>query len=274
LGNVVVLVAAISSIYLTRAGTLKPGTAGWGLTQALSITGLLTWAVRVLTDLESQMMSVVRISEMIPDASGNPLSSPWNSTKTIPVENEAPGVAFGTDISPILSLRRSPCTDKAIRLSGWPWKGGVEFKNVSMRYQLDLPLALQNVNISVPPGSTLAVVGKTGSGKSSLLLTLFRLVEIEKHGSIEIDHVDIRSISLQSLREILSIIPQDPILFSGSLKYNLDATGNVSEEDAWRALDAACPELANQARLSGLGLDFPINEGGKNLSAGQRQLVW
>ena len=66
LGNIIVLVAAISSIYLTRAGQLRPGTAGWGLTQALSITGLLTWAVRVLTDLESQMMSVVRVSEMIP----------------------------------------------------------------------------------------------------------------------------------------------------------------------------------------------------------------
>ena len=285
LGNIIVLAAAISSVFLTRAGRLQSGTAGWGLTQALSITGLLTWAVRVLTDLESQMMSVVRVSEMIPsDSVGDSLSSVSHASIHVPFEYEAPGSVFAlkrytsnsttTDINSDSLLRCAPCNDKPLLQSGWPWLGGVEFKNISMRYNGESPLALKNVNLSVPPGKTLAIVGHTGSGKSSLLLTLFRLVEIESYGSIEIDGVDIRSISLQTLRDVLSIIPQDPVLFAGTLMFNLDATGKATVEDAWIALEAACPELADQARASGKGLDFPISEGGKNLSAGQRQLVW
>jgi len=285
LGNIIVLLAAVSSIYLTRTGRLLPGTAGWGLTQALSITGLLTWAVRVLTDLESQMMSVVRVSEMIStNAEGDPFSSLLHSSASVPFEFEVPGSAFTsielssnntvTDVDSVASLMRAPCTDTPLLQSSWPWLGGIEFKNVSMRYNSESPLALKNVNLSIPPGKSLAIVGHTGSGKSSLLLTLFRLVEIESYGSIEIDGVDIRSISLQTLRDVLSIIPQDPVLFAGSLFYNLDATGKASKEDAWMALEAACPDLANQARSSGFGLDFSISEGGKNLSAGQRQLVW
>lgn len=116
-------------------------------------------------------------------------------------------------------------------------------------------------------------MGRTGSGKSTLLVTLFRLVEIEAGGSIEIDGVDIRSVSLQTLRESLSIIPQDPVLFRGTLLYNLDATMKASKEDAWKALEAASPELAQRYRSSPNGLDSMIAEGGKNLSAGQRQLI-
>ena len=113
-----------------------------------------------------------------------------------------------------------------------------------------------------------------GSGKSSLLLTLFRLVEIEGDGgSIAIDGVDTRSLSLQGLRDSLSIIPQSPTLFAGTLLYNLDASGRASQDDCWSALEAASPELARQFRESENGLNTIISEGGENLSQGQRQLI-
>jgi len=114
-----------------------------------------------------------------------------------------------------------------------------------------------------------------GSGKSSLLLTLFRLAEIEGNAgsSITIDGVDIRSLSLQGLRDSISIIPQTPILFAGTLMHNLDASGKATPEDAWRALESASPQLAKQFRDSSEGLNTNISEGGENLSLGQRQLI-
>jgi len=275
----VVLSAALASVLMTRNGKLTAGGAGWGLTQTLLITGLLAWAVRVLTDLETQMMSVMRVSELInPDStqSKGPFTEDDSSVQMVPYELSKPGEGFTLSESLRGSSAASasaPDCDHDLIKSGWPWKGGISFKDVSMRYNEDSPLVLKNVTVLVPPGSTLGVVGRTGSGKSSLLLTLFRISEIEDGGSIEIDGVDIRSISLRSLRCALSIIPQDPVLFSGTLMYNLDATGEAAIEDAWEAMEAASPELASQFRASGYGLNYAITEGGKNLSSGQRQLI-
>lgn len=112
-----------------------------------------------------------------------------------------------------------------------------------------------------------------GSGKSSLLLTLFRLVEIEGDGgSITIDGVDIRSLSLKGLRDSISIIPQSPTLFAGTLLYNIDASGQSTPEEAWSALEAASPDLAKYFK-DAEGLETLISEGGDNLSLGQRQLI-
>jgi len=278
---------------LTRIGRLKAGSAGWGLTQALSITGLLTWAVRCLTDLETQMMSVLRITEVTDldstQASGSLFGTGRKNKKKqdaaekdltektkMPKEKAGVGEAITLlkDQSASLpGVSVTPDSDNALIKSGWPWRGGIKFNNISMRYNSISPLVLKNVTVTVPPGTTLGVVGRTGSGKSSLLLSLFRLVEIEGGGSIEIDNVDLRSVSLRSLRESLSIIPQDPVLFAGSVMYNLDATGKASAEDAWKALEAASPQLASQFRSTGAGLDTFITEGGKNLSLGQRQLI-
>jgi len=185
-----------------------------------------------------------------------------------PNSGEALRVSKSSDA--ILSM---PQSDAALLESGWPWAGSIEFENVSMRYNSASPLVLRNVTVSVPAGTTLGVVGRTGSGKSSLLLTLFRIVELEGVGSITIDGVDIRSLSLQGLRDSLSIIPQSPTLFAGTLMYNLDASGRASPEDAWSALEKASPEIARQFRESELGLDTPVSEGGENLSLGQRQLI-
>ena len=106
------------------------------------------------------------------------------------------------------------------------------------------------------------------------MLTLFRLVEIEGDGgTITIDGVDIRSLSLRGLRDSISIIPQTPTLFAGTLMHNLDATGQATAEEAWSALETASPELAKYFRESENGLDTIISEGGENLSLGQRQLI-
>lgn len=104
------------------------------------------------------------------------------------------------------------------------------------------------------------------------MLSLFRIVEIENGGTIEVDGVDIRSVSLDDLRKSLAIIPQDPVLFAGTLAFNLDATGRETEEAMWKALHAASPTLALQFRQSN-GLQTMISEAGKNLSLGQRQLI-
>ena len=166
----------------------------------------------------------------------------------------------------------SPENEAALLESGWPL-GHVRFNNVSMRYNPGSPLVLDRVCVDIPAGTTLGVVGRTGSGKSSLLLTLFRLVDIEGAGSITIDGVDIRSLSLQGLRDSLSIIPQSPTLFAGTLLYNLDSSGRATPESAWSSLEAASTELARQFRDSESGLETMISEGGKNLSLGQRQLI-
>eukprot|EP00986_Skeletonema_menzelii_P005340 scaffold1924_cov140-Skeletonema_menzelii.AAC.4 len=275
LGNTVVFSAAVASILLTRGGRLKSGAAGWGLTQALSITGLLAWCVRVLTDLETQFMSVMRTVELT-DLESEAVKGIDEAKPRMPRELSRAGEALkALEPNGSSSLPQLPESDADLLQSGWPWRGHVEFKNVSMRYNPSLPFVLKNVSVDIPAGSTLGVVGRTGSGKSSLLLTLFRLSEIEGNAgsSITIDGVDIRSLSLQGLRDSISIIPQTPILFAGTLMSNLDASGNATPEEAWRALESASPQLAKQFRDSGEGLNTMISEGGENLSLGQRQLI-
>lgn len=279
LGNIVVFTAAVASVWLTRLGRLKSGSAGWGITQAMAITGLMTWAVRTLTDLETNMMSLVRVKELTDiESEEASLQSDTESNESrkqtkskISKENSGVGEALEQLLSSQLpTVKAAPLNDKA--LDGWPWQGDLTMQNVSMRYNEASPLVLKDINLNVPKGTTLGVVGRSGSGKSSLLLTIFRLVEVEAGGRIEIDGVDLRSISLQRLREALAIIPQDPVLFAGTVAYNLDATGVASSEAMWEALEAASPTLAAQFRQSD-GLETAVSEGGKNLSQGQRQLL-
>lgn len=275
LGNSMVFMAAMACVTLSRAGRLSSGRAGWGLTQSLAITGLMAWAVRNLTMLESHMMSVMRVRELTDlDESSNIVTSSTESKTLMPRELSQPGeVLEALYGSSAVNRTESEALDAELKSNGWPWRGDIQIKNAAMRYNPTTPLVLKGVSLHVPAGSTLGVVGRTGSGKSSLLLTLFRIVELEKGGSIEIDGVDIRSVSIQTLRESLSIIPQEPVLFAGTIAYNLDATGKASESAMWEALEAASPELAAQFRASGKGLESPISEGGNNLSQGQRQLI-
>ena len=233
----------------------------------------LQWAVRTLTDAETQFLSVERLSELIDlelkATTGQEAEEikPLMSKGFSDVGEESKSLVLDNSIAPL-----TPESENALLKSGWP-VGHVQFQNVSMRYTPSSPLVLRSVSVDIPAGTTLGVVGRTGSGKSSLLLTLFRLVDVEGVGSITIDGVDIRSLSLQGLRESLSIFPQSPTLFAGTLLYNLDSSGRVSAEDAWSALEAASTELARQFRDSEARLETMISEGGGNLSQGQKQLI-
>jgi ABC-type multidrug transport system fused ATPase/permease subunit len=120
--------------------------------------------------------------------------------------------------------------------NAWPDKGAVTFENVNMRYRAGLPLVLKDLSLEIGGGLRVGVCGRSGSGKSSLLVALFRLTNVEPTGRILIDGVDIASLSLQQLRRTVGIIPQDPVLFVGTLRDNLDAFGEHEDSALWDAL--------------------------------------
>ena len=161
LGNIVVFAAAVTSIFLSRAGFLKSGKAGWGITQSLSITGLLSWAVRTITESESSFMSVQRCAELT-DLD----STTSKDLDQAGMPKEYDGAEALTTLypegRPHSSVPLAPPGTELVK-SGWPWKGSVAFDNVSMRYSPSAPLVLKNVTAHVPSGTTLGIVGRTGA---------------------------------------------------------------------------------------------------------------
>lgn len=146
----------------------------------------------------------------------------------------------------------------------------IEFKNFQMRYREGLDLVLKGIDFAVKSREKVGIVGRTGAGKSSLTLALFRIIEAAD-GEIIIDDVNISEIGLHSLRSRLTIIPQDPVLFSGSLRMNIDPFNSYSDDAIWTSLE----QSHLKAFVEGLtdGLEYKIAESGENLSVGQRQLV-
>ncbi|CAL8404057.1 unnamed protein product [Boreogadus saida] len=153
---------------------------------------------------------------------------------------------------------------------GWPQSGSIHFQNYTMRYRENTPIVLKGLQIHIKAGEKIGIVGRTGSGKSSLGEALFRLVE-PAFGSILIDGVDIKHIGLQDLRSRLSIIPQDPVLFLGSVRYNLDPLNKHSEQELWLVLE----KTYLKDLVSGLPekLQAEVVRNGENFSVGQRQLL-
>ena len=162
-------------------------------------------------------------------------------------------------------------TEQDPKSDSWPSRGEIQIRGASMRYR-DGPLVLKDISVSIKGGEKVGVVGRTGSGKSSLMTALFRITEIESNGGmISIDGVDISKIGLAALRLNLSIIPQDPVMFSNTVRYNLDPFGEKSEYDLWEALKKV--QLAEAIAVLPDGLDEQVSEGGENFSQGQRQLM-
>jgi len=153
----------------------------------------------------------------------------------------------------------------------WPSKGEIQYQNASMRYR-DGPLVLKGVSLNIKAGEKIGICGRTGSGKSSLMITLFRISELERDGGkIMIDGVDTGEIGTSALRLNLSIIPQDPVMFSNSIRYNLDPFTTATEEELWTVLQKV--NMVEAVAALPNGLDHMVSEGGGNFSLGQRQLI-
>ncbi|KAG0347383.1 hypothetical protein BG004_007885 [Podila humilis] len=152
----------------------------------------------------------------------------------------------------------------------WPQQGAITFDNYSTRYREGLDLVLKNLTLTVKAGERVGVVGRTGAGKSSITMALFRIIEAAE-GSISVDGVEISTLGLAELRSRITIIPQDPFLFGGTIRANLDPFGKYSDADLWAALESASLKayVASQAE----GLSSTIDNGGENMSLGQRQLM-
>jgi len=214
--------------------------AGWlgiALSYAIEVTTYLKFGVQMIARLEADMSSVERILYY-----------------TDKIEPEAP------DVIP----------EKDPEEGSWPLKGVIELSNASLRYR-DGPLVLKNLTFDVKGGEKIGVCGRTGSGKSSLMIALFRISEIEDEGSITLDGVNIREIGTAALRMNVSIIPQDPVMFSNTIRYNLDPFRTKSDDELWDVLKKV--EMGTAIAQLHKGLDDMVAEGGENFSQGQRQLL-
>ena len=152
----------------------------------------------------------------------------------------------------------------------WPSEGEIQLHNLHVKYAPQLPFVLKGLTVTFPGGMKTGIVGRTGSGKSTLIQALFRIMD-PTVGQITVDGVDICTIGLHDLRSRLSIIPQDPTMFDGTVRHNLDPLGEYTDNQIWEALDHC--QLGDEVRRKELKLDSPVLENGENWSVGQRQLV-
>ncbi|XP_030687367.1 ATP-binding cassette sub-family C member 8 isoform X3 [Globicephala melas] len=235
IGACVVLIAAVTSISNSLHRELSAGLVGLGLTYALMVSNYLNWMVRNLADMELQLGAVKRIHGLL-----------------------------NTEAERYEGLLAPSLIPK-----NWPDQGKIQIQNLSVRYDSSLKPVLKHVNALISPGQKIGICGRTGSGKSSFSLAFFRMVDMFE-GRIIIDGIDIAKLPLHTLRSRLSIILQDPVLFSGTIRFNLDPEKKCSDSTLWEALEIAQLKLVVKA-LPG-GLDAIITEGGENFSQGQRQL--
>jgi len=232
IGAFLVLFDGIAGLFLKDK--LSASILGLSLTYALQVTGSLNGIIRSLNELEINMNSAERLLYY---------------ANEIEIEEQK-----GLDAP-----------------QEWPQQGKIEIKNLTMKYAPHLPPVLHSINLDVAPTEKVGIVGRTGAGKSSIVMTLFRLVEPEEGSTIKIDDIMITDLKLGDLRKRISIIPQDPILFSGTIRFNMDPFDEHTDQEIWDALENAglkstISELENK-------LESEVRTNGENFSVGQRQLL-
>ncbi|KAG8641655.1 putative ABC transporter C family member 15 isoform X2 [Manihot esculenta] len=232
--NLVFFLALIILVSVPRSA-IDPGLAGLAATYGLNLNILQAWVIWNLCNVENKMISVERILQFT----------------NIP--SEAPMVI-------------EECRPN----SEWPVYGRIELVSLSVQYSPALPMVLKSITCTFPGGKKIGVVGRTGSGKSTLIQALFRVIE-PSGGQILIDGLDISKIGLQDLRSRLGIIPQDPTLFQGTVRHNLDPLQEHSDQEIWEVLNKC--RLADIVKQDQRLLEAPVAEDGENWSVGQRQLV-
>jgi len=235
LGSVIVLVSATLVIALNESLELEAGFAALLIIWSSNYTITLQFLVDTFNEAEASITSIERVHAMC----------------QLPTE-------------------KSMLTDDSVNLpDSWPQRGLVEFKDVKLRYRDGLPLALDGLSFSAEPGERIGIVGRTGAGKSTLTVALFRLVELES-GTILVDGVELSTLGLSDVRGRLGIIPQDPFLLSGALRDCLDPFGGSSDRQILEALKAVrlVPDDADSSAL-----ESRVEEGGSNFSVGERQLL-
>ncbi|XP_033637621.1 multidrug resistance-associated protein 5-like [Asterias rubens] len=230
------LTSATGLFAVLSHGIVPAATIGLAIVYSNQLLGLTQYTVRLAAEVNARFTSVERITYYINE-----------------LEQEAPQSIKKTKPAQI-----------------WPTEGRIVVRNLKMRYRKHLPMVLRGINFDIHPNEKVGIVGRTGSGKSSLGVAMYRLVE-KSHGSILIDGVDISQIGLYDLRSKLSIIPQDPVLFIGTIRYNLDPQNKFTDEEIWKALE----KTYMKETISNLDqqLQAPVVENGENFSVGERQLL-
>ncbi|XP_037922789.1 multidrug resistance-associated protein 4-like [Hermetia illucens] len=227
-----IFLACVTFYFLIVDDGSMGGQVGLAITQTMSITGLLQWGIRQSAEVSNQFMAVERVLEY------RDLEQEKQPAQLAPVEKD------------------------------WPADGKIEFRQLVYRYYEGAETVLKGLSFTIHPKEKIGIVGRTGAGKSSLIGAIFRLAKVE--GDILIDGVNTAAVALDNLRSHVSIIPQDPVLFSGTIRRNLDPFEEYPDSALWQALETV--ELKDIA-TGPLGLQGMVATGGGNFSVGQRQLV-
>ncbi|XP_042034677.1 ABC transporter C family member 4-like [Salvia splendens] len=230
-------ILCMSALFMTilPSSIIAPENVGLALSYGLSLNTTLFWAIYMSCFLENKMVSVERLKQF----TVIPSEAEWKNEDSTPPPN-------------------------------WPSRGDVELNNVQVRYRPDTPLVLKGISLSISGGEKIGVVGRTGGGKSTLIQVLFRLVE-PSGGKIIIDGIDISALGLHDLRSRFGIIPQEPVLFEGTVRSNIDPTDLYSDDEIWKSLERC--QLKDVVSSKPGKLDSAVTDNGDNWSVGQRQLL-